>query len=68
MFCGRGVPVFTVPGVYVMLPSPRGAVRFTPLFLNKQHVDATAAFVWDAFIHSVRRSQPLAHSTLLINA
>ena len=57
----RGIPVFSVPGVYVMLPSPRGAVRFTPLFLNREHVDAAAEFVWDAFIHSMR----YAHSVLL---
>lgn len=55
----RGIPVFSVPGVYVMLPSPRGAVRFTPLFLNREHVDAAAEFVWDAFIHSVRCAHPV---------
>lgn len=35
----RGLPVFSVPGVYVTLPSPHGSVRFTPLFLSREVLD-----------------------------
>ena len=41
----RGLPVFLVPGVSVTLPSRRGDVRFTPLFLSRELLDMTAASV-----------------------
>ena len=50
------MPVFTVPGIYLILPSRRGKVRCTPLFLDKQHVDRIAAYVQDVLIHTVSQS------------
>ena len=39
----RGLPVFSVPGVSVTLPSHCGDVRFTPLFLSRELLDATVS-------------------------
>lgn len=49
----RGVPVFAVPGVYLTLPSPRGNVRFTPLFLSRRLLDDTVAAAQDLATKSV---------------
>ena len=63
----RGMPVFTVPGVYLILPSRRGKVRCTPLFLSKQHVDRVASFVRDFAIHTVRRLIYSSSYILIVN-
>jgi hypothetical protein len=49
-----GPAVFTVPGVHVVLPSTRGDVRFTPLFLNRQQLDDTVSAMQDLIGQHVR--------------
>lgn len=36
--CSRH-PVFTIPGVHMVVPSRRGDVRLTPLFLHREQLD-----------------------------
>ena len=50
------VPVFFVPGVHIMLPSRRGDVCLTSLFLNRQQLHSTAAALQDVIVRHVRRS------------
>jgi hypothetical protein len=58
----RGATVFSVPGVHVMLPSPRGVVRFTPMFLNRQQLYDTISFVQDLVARHVRDFQTCTSS------
>ena len=39
-----------MPGVHIMLPSRRGDVCLTPLFLNRQQLDSTAAALQDLIV------------------
>ena len=52
----RGLPVFTVPGLSLTVPSHRGEVRFTPLFLNRRQLDDTVSAVQNLVACSVRRA------------
>jgi len=49
----RGLPVFTIPGVYLTLPSAKGDVRFTPLFLSRRQLDDTVCAAQDLAIRAV---------------
>ena len=48
--------MFAVPGVYLTLPSQRGEVRLTPLFLSRQRLDDTFAAVQELITHQVCES------------
>ncbi len=54
VFHDSGVPVFSVPGVFLTLPSKRGDVRLTPLFLSRSALDATVKTVMDSAAELVR--------------
>ena len=41
----HGLPAYTIPGIWVDMPSLVGPLRFTPVFIN-QHT-ATMAWVWN---------------------
>jgi hypothetical protein len=47
------VPVFAVPGVSVVLPSQRGDVRFTPLFLDRRQLKEAMSAVQHLIISQV---------------
>lgn len=46
--------MFAVPGIYLTLPSERGNVRFTPLFLSRQLLDGAVSAAQDLATRSVR--------------
>lgn len=50
----RGLPVFAVPGAYVTVPSQRGDIRFTPLFLSRQLLYDTVSGVQTTAARYVR--------------
>lgn len=52
----RGLPVFTVPGVSLTVPTHRGEVRFAPLFLSRRQLDRTVSAVQDIVASSVRHA------------
>ncbi len=45
--------MFTIPGVYLTLPSAKGDVRFTPLFLSRRQLDDTVCAAQDLAIRAV---------------
>lgn len=47
------MPVFAVPGVSVVLPSQRGDVRFTPLFLDRRQLDEAMSAIQHLIISQV---------------
>jgi hypothetical protein len=50
--------VFAVPGVYVTLPSARGDVRFTPLFLSRELLEDTVSGVQDIVTRYASHTHP----------
>ena len=49
--------MFTVPGVHLLMPSRRGDVRLTPLFLNRQQLDDTVSAMQDLTALHVGQSE-----------
>jgi hypothetical protein len=55
-----GHHVFAVPGVHVLVPSRRGDVRLTPLFLHREQLDDALSAAQDLVAQHVRLSDVLA--------